>query len=284
MSAHRIPVFFNEQQLSFKPIYEWAFGERIDHPETTARAESILGALTADGAAFEVRDPVRIPREDLRALHSYELLTLYETARRLPEGETFYPTVFPKRPGDPSNLHHAGAFCFDAATPLNAETWAAAAWSAACAKAAAVALETPGTTLTYGLSRPPGHHATHDLFGGYCYFNNAGVAARHFVEQGSRVVVLDIDFHHGNGTQSLFYLDPRVLVISIHGDPREFFPFFAGFADETGEGAGRGYNLNLPLAAGCDLQGYREVLENLVIGPIRNFGPDVFGPVPRQGF
>src|SRR5690606_37161170 len=138
----------------------------------------------------------------------------------LPPGETFYPTVFPKqsqRRGDPLRLSHAGHFCFDAGTPLEHNTLQAATWSAACARSAALALGKGNCTLTYALSRPPGHHATRDLFGGYCYFNNAAIAARALRQRGHRVALLDIDFHHGNGTQSIFYRDDKVMVVNIHG-------------------------------------------------------------------
>jgi acetoin utilization deacetylase AcuC-like enzyme len=266
------PVFFHSDQLEFKPKYEWAFGERIDHPETTARAESILTALAAEPEAFCVRPPTTMSRTALRKIHAYELLTLYNTAKAL-EGD-FYPTVFPKRKqgrGDPTNIRQAGAWCFDAGTPLNAQTWSAAAWSAACARDAAAAV-VHGAPLAYALSRPPGHHATRDLFGGYCYFNNAAIAADRFRTRG-RVAILDIDFHHGNGTQSIFYRDPRVLVINVHGDPTTYFPYFAGYSHETGAGRGLGFNLNLPLPKGCDGQEWLAVFDRHIQPALVNFGP-----------
>lgn len=273
MSA--IPCFFHPDQLAFKPRYEWAFGERIDHPETTARAESIARALAEEAGAFSLREPAELPRSALRRIHAYELLTLYNTAQALPDD--FYPTVFPKRKqgrGDPTNIHQAGAWCFDAGTPLNAQTLRAAVCSAACARSAAQAV-IDGASLTYALSRPPGHHATRDLFGGYCYFNNAAIAADLFRRRKARVAVLDIDFHHGNGTQSLFYTSPDVLVVSLHGDPREFFPYFAGYETETGRGAGLGYTLNLPLPRGCDGQGWLAAFERHALPALRNFDPSV---------
>lgn len=271
-----IPVFFNELQLEFKPRYEWAFGEKITHPETTARAESILAALQREPAIFEVREPKELPLSSLRAQHDYNLLTLYNTARTLPEDDTFYPMVFPRERigrADPHNLHHAGAFCFDSGTPLNARTFDAAAWSAASARAAADVVRKGKARLSYALSRPPGHHATRNLFGGYCYFNNAGLAARHLRRTG-RVVIIDVDFHHGNGTQSLFYKDDKVLTLSIHGDPREYFPFFAGFPDETGQGRGAGLNMNLVLEEGADAQAYMTLLDEHVLPTVRHFAPD----------
>lgn len=273
--AVKIPCFFHQEQLGFKPVYEWAMGERIDHPETTARAESILAALQKD-PRFEVLRPRAQPIDAIRAVHSYELLTLYNTARKLPEGETFYPSVFPRdlrEMGDPTNIRHAGCYCFDSGTPLNRMTFDAAAWSAACAWEAAGRLAEGKDRLVYALSRPPGHHATEQFFGGYSYFNNTVIAARRLSEQG-RVAIVDIDFHHGNGTQSIFYDDPSVLTISIHGDPADYFPFYCGFAHETGEGEGSGYNLNFPLPGGTKIQRYREVLEEDVLDGVANFGAE----------
>ncbi|MFT5430912.1 MAG: acetoin utilization deacetylase AcuC-like enzyme [Myxococcota bacterium] len=270
-----VPVFFHTEQLAFKPLYEWAFGEKIDHPETTARAESILAAVEAEGPRFVIRQPSEVPLGALRQQHAMNLLTLYQAAEaQLEDDQTFYPMVFPREhSADPTNLHHAGAFCFDSGTPLAAQTLRAAGWSAACGKAAAVAVRKEGCKLAYALSRPPGHHATRGLFGGYCYFNNAGVAARHLKRSG-RVVVLDIDYHHGNGTQSLFWRDDKVFTISVHGDPRDVFPFFAGFAPETGGGRGQGYNLNIPLPRGLDGAAYFDVFDATVLPAIRTFAPD----------
>lgn len=268
-------MFFNEAQLEFKPLYEWAFGERIAHPETTARAESILAALEADPAAFELRDPAEVPLSAIRALHDYSLLTLYNTARALPDGVTFYPSVFPKNQqtrGDPTNIRHAGCFCFDSGTPLDNRTFDAACWSAACAQQAARVLRDGDARLTYALSRPPGHHATRDLFGGYCYFNNAALAARVLRRKG-RVAVLDIDFHHGNGTQAIFWRDPQVLVVSLHGDPREFYPFFSGHPEERGAGPGHGFNINIPLPPKTTGEAYRAALETYALPNLRAFAP-----------
>ncbi len=266
----RIPAFFHKQQLEFKPVYEWAMGKRIDHPETTARAENILAALQADDS-FELVEPSAQPLDAIRAVHSYELMTLYNTARKLEED--FYPSVFPRElreMGDPTNIRHAGCYCFDSGTPLNRMTFDAAAWSAACAHDAAKRLANGPEDLVYALSRPPGHHATEQYFGGYSYFNNNVIASK-LLSQHGRVAVLDIDFHHGNGTQSLFYDDPSVLTVSIHGDPAVFFPFYCGFSHETGEGDGAGYNVNFCLPAKTTIDEYLGALEE-ALEVISNFG------------
>lgn len=269
----RISVLFHTEQLLFKPRYEWALGERIDHPETTARAESIIATLAED-QTFDLASPPPLARSSLRGLHAPSLLSLYQSTLEL--SDDLYPTVFPRGDGvraDPANLNHAGWWCFDAGTPLNGEMWAAARWSAASAVEAAKRVRA-GEALAYSLSRPPGHHATRDRFGGYCYLNNAALAARTLRRAGlPRVLILDIDYHHGNGTQSLFWRDSTVFTVSIHADPRTDFPYYTGFAEERGAGRGEGYNLNLCEERGCDGARYRQILEQEVAPVVQAFAP-----------
>ncbi len=269
-----ISCFFHPDQLLFKPVYEWAFGDKIAHPETTARAESILRALTAD-SGFDVRAPARVPQSAIRRTHSSALITLFSSAAQLEEGKTFYPSVFPGHAlgvGNPADVRHAGAFCFDSGTPLCRNTLNAASWSSACAYEAAMAVKA-GSKLTYALSRPPGHHATRHFFGGYSYFNNSAIAARVLRPLG-KVAILDIDFHHGNGTQSIFDRDPRVLTVSLHGDPVEYYPYFSGFSNETGAGAGRGFNANIPLPGGSDGAIFLRALRDRALPMLQTFEPD----------
>lgn len=276
MALPAIPVFFHDRQLAHKPLYEWAFGEKLDHPECTARADNIFGALSA-AATFSIRVPSPILPAWLRRTHDPRLLELYRAAESLPAGKTLHPSVFPRRSqsqGDPAHLDQAGYFCFDSGTPLMSTTWEAATWSAACARDAARLVASGKARLAYGLCRPPGHHASRDLFGGYCYFNNAGLIARDLRRKG-KVALIDIDFHHGNGTQSLFYRDDKVLFLSIHGDPREYYPYFSGYSTETGEGRGRGFTINYPLPRGCDGQAYFALMESQALPAVRGFAPDV---------
>ncbi len=272
----KIPAFFHSSQLAFKPKYEWALGHRIKHPETTRRAESIFQALKKDEQCFELHEPQKIPLKEIRESHSYELMTLYQTAASLPDDETFYPSVFPQRlkaQANPSNLSHAGFYCFDSGTPLNNKTWEAACWSAACAIDAMKVVVKGKYPYSYALSRPPGHHASYDSYGGYCYFNNIALVARELKKK-NRVAILDIDFHHGNGTQDIFYEDSDVLTISIHGDPRSYFPYFRGFPSEAGSGAGAGYNHNIILPKGTRYPEYKKTLNDIVFPMIRYFEPD----------
>ena len=153
-----------------------------------------------------------------------------------------------------------GRFAFDCGSPLTSGTWAAARQGAMCALAAAAAV-VAGERAAFALSRPPGHHAGADFFGGYCFLNNAALAAQALRDSGlSRVAILDVDYHHGNGTQAIFYDRPDVFFASIHGDPDTEYPYFLGYADETGRGAGEGCNLNLPLPRGTGFVRWREAL------------------------
>ncbi len=166
-----------------------------------------------------------------------------------------------------------GLYAFDSGTPIGAQTWQAACDGAQLALSAAKTL-LGGERLAFACARPPGHHAMPGQYGGYCFINNAAVAANWLCRQsGRKVAVLDVDYHHGNGTQAIFYAREDVLVVNLHADPRDEYPFFLGHADETGEGPGYGYTLNLPLAPGCDWATYSRHLE-AACEAIAAFGPD----------
>lgn len=166
-----------------------------------------------------------------------------------------------------------GLFSFDAGTPLTAGTWAAAHAGAACAIGAAAAVAA-GARSAFALTRPPGHHAGRGFFGGYCFLNNSALAAQALRDAGAaRVAVLDIDFHHGNGTQDIFYDRNDVLTVSLHGDPSTEYPFFLGHADERGAGAGHGHNLNLPMPRGTGFDTWREALRH-GLSAVSAFGAD----------
>jgi acetoin utilization deacetylase AcuC-like enzyme len=205
--------------------------------------------------------------EELRAVHTPELVRfLTETvAEWEPDWpDEIVPGLFPysfstaRVPGWP--IAQAAYFTCDAGTPIGPKTVQAAVASAGCALQAAEVVGAGASRLAYALCRPPGHHATSARYGGFCYFNNAALAAGRLAALG-RVAVLDIDFHHGNGTQEITYRSDGVMYASIHGDPNDSFPFFYGYAEERGEGAGEGYNLNLPLARGADWAVYRPALQ-----------------------
>ena len=211
------------------------------------------------------------------------------------------PSVWPGRAFRtdvlPSNFAaRMGLFSFDAGTPLTAGAWAAARAGAACAVAAArhaAATKGPLQPSAFVLTRPPGHHAGPDFFGGYCFLNNAALAAQTLLDSGAqRVAVLDVDYHHGNGTQSIFYERADVFTVSLHGDPLTEYPFFLGHADERGVGAGEGFNLNLPLPRGTGFAAWRAALLR-AMAAVQGFGAqalvvalgvDTFEGDPISGF
>lgn len=186
-------------------------------------------------------------------------------------GDTFQ-SPFARRVS-PHPWSQTGRYAFDIEVPYYPGTWEAAVASAHCALTAAD-LVSGGERVAYALCRPPGHHAMRSQAGGYCYLNNAAIATR-FLQQrhsGMRVAVLDFDFHHGNGTQEIFYSDPSVLYVSLHGDPDEEYPFQWGGADERGEGQGQGYNVNVPLPTGTDEARYLEAFDDS-LDTVRDFAP-----------
>jgi acetoin utilization deacetylase AcuC-like enzyme len=191
----------------------------------------------------------------------------------LPADQSVYPYVFPVRNATrpPRDLAvRAGYYCIDTFTPLNRNAWPAARSGVDCALTAASAL-LDGTRLSYALVRPPGHHAEHSAFGGFCYLNNAAIAS-HYLSKHGRVAILDIDYHHGNGQQEIFYKRADVLTVSIHGHPRFAYPYFTGFPSEIGEGPGRRTNLNFALAEHIDGKEYMRILDR-AISRVRAFAP-----------
>jgi acetoin utilization deacetylase AcuC-like enzyme len=165
-------------------------------------------------------------------------------------------------------------YAIDAGTPITAGTWRAVS-AAVNVALTGVEMVEAGERAVFSLCRPPGHHAGSDFYGGYCFLNNAAIAAQAFRDKGAkRVAILDVDYHHGNGTQEMFYGRADVLTISIHADPRQEYPFFLGFADETGKGKGEGFHLNLPLRWGSAWDRYEGALQT-AMKRIRKYGPDV---------
>jgi acetoin utilization deacetylase AcuC-like enzyme len=166
-----------------------------------------------------------------------------------------------------------GYYAMAAETSISEGSWEAARAAANVALSGAKLIR-DGARSAFALCRPPGHHAARDLFGGYCFLNNAAIATQYLRDQGAaRVAILDVDFHHGNGTQDIFYTRSDVLYVSLHGDPSAAFPYFSGYADEAGAGSGAGYTLNLPLPRGTEFALWREALES-ALQRIRAFGPD----------
>ena len=219
--------------------------------------------------------PVReYPLDHILAVHDRGLVEYLEKAcKNAPEGKSVYPYVFPIRNATrpPKELSvRAGYYCIDTFTPINRNAYPAARRGVDATLTAADAI-LAGDRLAYALVRPPGHHAERKSFGGFCYFCNAAVAAHYFSSIGN-VAILDIDYHHGNGQQDIFYTRDDVFTVSIHGDPDFAYPYFTGFADERGEGAGLHFNLNIPLPEVQDGKQFRVALSNAITA-IREFSP-----------
>ncbi|MFC4352963.1 histone deacetylase family protein [Fodinicurvata halophila] len=184
-------------------------------------------------------------------------------------------------------------YSFDAGTPITAGTWPAVYGSACVALSGQERLIGEGHQAVFALCRPPGHHAAADYYGGYCFLNNAAIAAQALRDGGAeRVAVFDVDYHHGNGTQAIFYDRSDVFFASVHGDPRENFPFFLGYADEIGTGQGEGFNANYPLPWGSGFDAWREAFERALArldafapdAVVISLGVDTFKDDPISGF
>ncbi len=268
--------FFDPRQLAHAPAQELYNGGFTAYAETPARAQAILAAI---GGAERPNDRGDGP---IRAVHDGAYLDFLKDAPRLwreagRPGDAI-PYAWPVVGRRPLTLTGVdallGRYSFDATTPIVDATWDAAYWSAQTALAAADAV-LAGERAAFALCRPPGHHAGADYFGGYCHLNVAAIAAQAARDAGhGRVAVLDIDYHHGNGTQDIFWERGDMFYASVHADPASDYPFFWGHADEIGEGDGRGATLNLPLPRGTTLDAFRRA-QGTALEAIARFAPGV---------
>ncbi len=229
--------------------------------ESPVRIRSILREIQPTGL-FETLQIRHFSERHIKAVHENEFVDyLKRICDFIGPNDSVYPYVFPIRnvARPPKELPiRAGYYCIDTFTPLNQNAYLAARRAVDCALTVAKKI-LEGFRLGYALVRPPGHHAERRSFGGFCYFNSSAIAA-HYLSAYGKVAVLDIDYHHGNGTQYIFYGRQDVLTISIHGHPRFAYPYFSGFEDEKGEGEGTGQNLNIPLPEHLAGEKYRESL------------------------
>jgi acetoin utilization deacetylase AcuC-like enzyme len=296
-------TFYNRHHALHQGQFEMFRGALVPCHEVPARADHVLAELQRRHLG-EVRDPNTFVAAALESIHSPRYLNFLETAWSqwvaidpANAAHDALPSVWPTRgfrsDVEPENFAaRMGLYSFDAGSPLTSGTWVAARAGAECALSAADHVA-QGARAAFALSRPPGHHAGADFFGGYCFLNNAALAAQHLRDSGlERVAILDVDYHHGNGTQAIFYDRPDVFFASLHGDPRTEYPFFLGHADETGHGAAQGYNLNLPLPRGTAYPAWSAALE-LALAAISRFGAqalvvslgvDTFVGDPISGF
>lgn len=219
-------------------------------------------------------EPRTFPESHILAVHDRDFVEyLRRISGSLPEQRVVYPYVFPIRNATrpPRDLAvRAGYYCIDTFTPLSRSAFRAARRAVDCALTAAQKV-LEAYPFAYALVRPPGHHAESRAFGGFCYFGTSAIAA-HYLSGSGRVAILDIDYHHGNSQQEIFWTRDDVLTVSLHGDPSFAYPYFTGFRDERGGDRGFGYNLNIPLPENLDGTGYRRVLKN-ALEHIRAFAP-----------
>ncbi len=246
-------------------------------PEVPERLDRMLEALHRDG--HEVAVPEDFGLAPLAAVHTPEYLRFLSGihqrwARIEGASEDVVPNIHPDRRdgGYPlSAVGQAGYHMADTACPIGSGSWESIRWSANASVAAAQTV-LDGAGAAYALCRPPGHHAFADMAGGFCYVNNTAVAATVLRRSHARVAIVDVDLHHGNGTQGIFYRRADVLTVSIHADPLRFYPFFWGYESERGEGPGLGYNLNLPLERGSGDGVFLDALD-LAVERLRAFAP-----------
>ncbi len=275
-------VVYSPAHLGHDIVSETVMGTAIPANEVVERAEIIRAALEADGG-FTLEPPTEHGEGPITAVHDQGLVRFLAEAWDQKVAEKVdRPSVIPEAfnvraltegmsgaangaggPLEPrgSISGRAGFWAFDTSTPIVAGTYDAARAAVDVALTATDAV-VDGETAVYGLCRPPGHHAARSMYGGYCFFNNAAIAADAIVRTtGERVAILDLDYHHGNGTQQIFWRRADVLYVSLHADPESQYPYYLGRADEIGAGPGTGANLNLPLPPGTTNKRYLAALE-----------------------
>lgn len=270
---------FDQRQWEHDPKHFMANGKTLPNPEQPKRIDVLRAGAEAAGCVFQAPEDKGLGA--IAAIHSPQYLTflknIYTRWQRIEgAGEEVIPNIHPARRLDgypKSATGQSGFHQADTACPIAKGTWEAAYWSAQSAISGAD-LVMKGESGVYVLSRPPGHHAFADMAGGFCFLNNAAIAAERLRNAGLRAAILDVDVHHGNGTQGIFYDRDDVLTVSIHADPERFYPFFWGYAQERGNGRGLGYNLNLPLQRGAADDVFLKTLET-ALAQIANFGADV---------
>lgn len=270
---------FSDRHSLHAPESEIHNGQLVAPIERPQRAEALIGYLRNRGG-YRIVEPDRQPLRRVQAVHDEDYLQFLRTGWEewLAAGGTgdAYPFVWPARglrdvlPRDING--RLGYYAFSSDTCLTSGTWDAAISSADSALTAALEVAT-GVPHAFALCRPPGHHAHAGRYGGYCFLNNCALAAQALIEHDAgRVAIVDVDLHHGNGTQSIFYERADVFTTSLHAEPQHTFPFFLGYADETGAGRGEGCNLNLPLPAGTSAAAWLEALDQALTA-VRRFDP-----------
>lgn len=272
-------TIYSEQHRLRDARTELYGGELVQPFEKPSRAETVLRVVRESGLG-EISPPEAFSLEPVLAVHDADYIAFLETAwqewRDAGYAGEVIASVWPARRMQSRAPRFidgkVGYYAMAAETSISEGTWAAALSSKDVALTGAKAL-LEGERGVFSLCRPPGHHAALDMYGGYCFLNNAAIAAQYLRDHGAeRVAILDIDFHHGNGTQDIFYARDDVLFCSLHGDPEDAFPHFLGYADETGSGLGTGYNCNYPMPPGTPFAQWRKALAD-ALARVGEFSP-----------
>lgn len=272
-------IVYSPREREHVPARFMVAGTLKAHPDVPERIDSLLAGVARGGHTRE--EPGDHGLNFIRRVHTERYLDFLQGAYSAWSAlENASPEVFPNvHPPQPRGRYpdaivgRAGWHLHDLSCPIGRGTWSAVLWNAHTATEAALRVREGSERCAYALCRPPGHHAGADHAGGFCYLNNAAIAATVLKERCARVAILDIDVHHGDGTQDIFYDRADVLVVSLHGDPRGFYPFYSGYAEERGAGEGEGATFNLPLPRGLDDAAYLEAL-GVALERIRTFAAD----------
>lgn len=272
-------VVYSEAHLGHRPEVYYVRGRPSAPREVPERGTVLLESAAAAG--HEIVAPPRYGAAARAAVHDAAYLEFLEGAHaawsRLPDASPQIMTsIHPVRHMDGMPDHvigRAGWFIADTSCPIGPGTWEAAC-GALDAAVHAAELVLSGERSAYALCRPPGHHCYADLAGGFCYLNNVAAAAQHALGRVGRVAIVDMDVHHGNGTQGIFYERDDVFFASVHGDPAQFYPFFAGYESERGRDAGEGFTMNRPLPLGSGDAPFLGALDDLLT-VIAGYGPDL---------
>ncbi len=280
-------VVYTPAHLRHDPKREWEGSIVVSAWEHIGRGEAIRETLQAD-PRFQFMAPTEWGTAPIEAVHNPGLVRFIDEGwaqykAHVPEVTEVVPFLYSRNVlrdkmsegREPQHIFaRAGYWCFETTTPLTEGTHEAARGAVDTALTT-TQLVLDGERAAYGLCRPPGHHATSDMYGGYCFFNNAAIAAHHVAStRGVKVTVLDVDYHHGNGTQQIFYDRDDVQYVSLHGDPRRAYPYVLGFRDETGTGRGLGHTVNYPMPLRADDDAYTAALSD-ACEKVAAFRPDL---------
>lgn len=280
MLDSNMKIIYSEQEKLYRPKHRLTLGELIHFVVKNNRAEIIKNEAVKRGLRSLIINPNDYPMEALKTISDPDMVDFVKSCENFKKNEIAFPFVFPSKrrlggkfynPKE-ANIKNVGYYNFDMVMEIDNNTYKAAKLSADCALTGADLILNKKERNIFALCCPPGHHAGYNYYGGFCVFNNAAIAAYQLLKRG-KVAILDVDFHHGNGTQDIFYDQASVLFVSLHGDPHIYYPYLSGFSNETGHKLGAGKNINIPLPGGTGNDKYREHLKD-AIKKIGDFQPE----------